>query len=565
MACILPGYTNTWDLEGYGNGPYLQLYGNTQESFSDYRAFRFEPATCPANNTLCDFRISMTSSLTTATCGQSVNFNVVCEGSGCQGVRYQWSGPGMDNQTGSSLNVTMPGTAGTYLYRVSALKTGCSDNGGVILAIPVYCNGQVCTPLSNGCYNIVSTTTGNRLQAMADNRVSDRAINNANNQIWRIDNRGNERVSFTVQDGTNRAMAMQSTPENFNIYTVVLGNYVANPNNQWSMQCNPANTTEWRVFSLRDNNRWDVTPIPNRDRVLEPALTTNSDGVSFIDYQKFSFQPITCPNTGNNCNFAIAPTASDGNSNRSCGQTVTLNANCSGSDCGGVSYSWSGNGISGNGAWVAFNVPNANGSYTYTVTASKAGCGNQAAPVTLNVSGCGIADPCAAYTVGTQVGYRSPATGDPSVKVVVSDASGCKRAVWSNGDGAVNRDWLPYITANPGFSLSQMATCLKFSDEPCGGRVGVAEPTEPETGLRLTVSPNPNTGQFTVRFQTAAGQVATLRLSDLNGRAVRPAQTIVGTGQVHQEAISLPAQVRGLLLLEVVSGGQRGTQKVLIE
>ena len=31
------------------------------------------------------------------------------------------------------------------------------------------------------------------------------------------------------------------------------------------------------------------------------------------------------------------------------------------------------------------------------------------------------------------------------------------------------------------------------------------------------------------------------------------------------EAISLPAQVRGLLLLEVVSGGQRGTQKVLIE
>jgi Thermolysin metallopeptidase, alpha-helical domain len=43
------------------------------------------------------------------------------------------------------------------------------------------------------------------------------------------------------------------------------------------------------------------------------------------------------------------------------------------------------------------------------------------------------------------------------------------------------------------------------------------------------------------------------------------AQTIVGTGQEHAELIQLPAQVRGVLLLQVVSGNQRSTRKVLIE
>ena len=631
-----PATTNTWDLEGYGNGPYLQLYGNTQESFRDYRAFRFEPATCPANNTLCDFRISMTSSLTTATCGQSVNFNVVCEGSGCQGVRYQWSGPGMDNQTGSSLNVTMPGTAGTYLYRVSALKTGCSDNGGVSLAIPVYCNGQVCTPLSNGCYNVVSSTTGNRLQAMADNRVFVQATNNANNQIWRVDNRGNERLSITVQDGTNRAMRRV---DGTGIYEVVtLGNYMANSEYEWSMQCNPLNTTQWRVFSLRNTSLWDVNTFPNRDRVIEPELTA-SFGVRstpFDNSAKFYFQSITCPNTGNTCNFALSPNASDGNSNRSCGQAVTLNANCQGGDCGAVSYNWSGNGISGSGSSVAFNVPNANGSYPYTVTASKSGCANQTSTVTLNVSGCGTGGGCnlppnVCYTINVdQTGKRLQAMGNNTVQqqntnnandqvwrlddrgngqVSFTSQDGNNRVIQSNGvanDGtgislggytgtnqhwamqcnpSANNQWRVFspatnstwdmegaasgpslqIYGNTGESFVTYRS-FRFEATTCpGGRVGVAEPAEPETGLRLTVSPNPNTGQFIVRFQTKAGQPATLRLSDVSGRPVRPAQTIAGTGQLHQEAISLPAQVRGLLLLEVVSGGQRGIQKVLIE
>ncbi|TAE30612.1 MAG: M4 family peptidase [Cytophagales bacterium] len=38
---------STWDVKDYGNSPQLQLYGNTGESFFDYRSFEFQPATCP--------------------------------------------------------------------------------------------------------------------------------------------------------------------------------------------------------------------------------------------------------------------------------------------------------------------------------------------------------------------------------------------------------------------------------------------------------------------------------------------------------------------------------------
>ncbi|MBO0947617.1 T9SS type A sorting domain-containing protein [Fibrella sp. HMF5405] len=95
--------------------------------------------------------------------------------------------------------------------------------------------------------------------------------------------------------------------------------------------------------------------------------------------------------------------------------------------------------------------------------------------------------------------------------------------------------------------------------------MAVDEPATDLTTLEVVVTPNPNSGQFTVLFQTKAGQMATLRISDLKGRAVRPTHTILGTGCIHQETVNLPAQVPGVLLLEVVSGQQRGIRKVLIE
>ncbi|MCE7065148.1 T9SS type A sorting domain-containing protein [Dyadobacter sp. CY326] len=72
------------------------------------------------------------------------------------------------------------------------------------------------------------------------------------------------------------------------------------------------------------------------------------------------------------CNFDVFPWASSAEVLP--GQAVTLDANCSGSDCGDVSFNWTGNGVDLSGAQVTFNAPATPGSYAYELTASKNGC-----------------------------------------------------------------------------------------------------------------------------------------------------------------------------------------------
>jgi Zn-dependent metalloprotease len=91
----------------------------------------------------------------------------------------------------------------------------------------------------------------------------------------------------------------------------------------------------------------------------------------------------TCTNT---CDFNL--TASTFNSNPTCGSSFTLNANCTGNNCTGVSYNWVGFGGVKTGQQVSYNAPTSNGSYTYNLTASRSGCSNKTASVTINVSNC---------------------------------------------------------------------------------------------------------------------------------------------------------------------------------
>lgn len=88
------------------------------------------------------------------------------------------------------------------------------------------------------------------------------------------------------------------------------------------------------------------------------------------------------------CNFNM--TASTQTPNPAGGSNVTLNSSCSGSACTGLSYAWSGNGISGTGSSVTFPAPTTAGTYTYTVTVSKSGCSNKTANVSITVppTGC---------------------------------------------------------------------------------------------------------------------------------------------------------------------------------
>jgi hypothetical protein len=173
------------------------------------------------------------------------------------------------------------------------------------------------------------------------------------------------------------------------------------------------------------------------------------------------------------------------------------------------------------------------------------------------------------------------------------NATGTLRITYASGDGptigvkigsgsvqavtlGATPGWSSYQTVNTNISVSG-ATTVRIQggsgyvrlDRFCissGARQAAPEPNVTEADeLNLRIVPNPSNGRFVARFRTVAAQAATLTLTDEAGRAVRAAQTIMGTGAEHAETIQLPAQVRGVLLLQVVSGSQRSSQKVLIE
>ncbi|WP_428653559.1 immunoglobulin domain-containing protein [Runella sp.] len=79
--------------------------------------------------------------------------------------------------------------------------------------------------------------------------------------------------------------------------------------------------------------------------------------------------PQCSPNT---CNFNLG--IMNSNPNPSCGDAITLTANCTGGNCDGVSYTWTGKGISSSGNFLNISVPKAKGNYMYTLSASKSGC-----------------------------------------------------------------------------------------------------------------------------------------------------------------------------------------------
>lgn len=96
--------------------------------------------------------------------------------------------------------------------------------------------------------------------------------------------------------------------------------------------------------------------------------------------------------TQNPCNFNVS--ASNSNGNPAPGQGLQLLYSCSGGDCGGVSYAWSGNGVNGSTSPLNINAPGATGSYTYTVTATRNGCGSKTATTSINVSSGGALNAC---------------------------------------------------------------------------------------------------------------------------------------------------------------------------
>jgi hypothetical protein len=136
-------------------------------------------------------------------------------------------------------------------------------------------------------------------------------------------------------------------------------------------------TTTYSLLSILNNSGYNLSAYS------QPKNIVLNDDVL----------PQCSPNT---CNFTLGIHAD--NPNPTCGSEVTLSANCTGGNCAGVAYNWSGKGVNSSGNFVSVNVPAEKGNYTYTLTATKEGCNSQAV-TTLSVAECGEEELCAVNRV----------------------------------------------------------------------------------------------------------------------------------------------------------------------
>lgn len=150
------------------------------------------------------------------------------------------------------------------------------------------------------------------------------------------------------------------------------------------------------------------------------TVTASKSGCS----DKTANVSITVPPTG--CDFNMSVTASP--TNPAANASVTLTSSCSGANCSGLTYSWSGNGISGTASTKTFNAPSTPGTYTYTLTTSRSGCSNKMTDVSITVppaGGCGFTQQGVIGTWnGFQVQTRQFSVNGTTVWLVVTTTAG---------------------------------------------------------------------------------------------------------------------------------------------
>lgn len=86
------------------------------------------------------------------------------------------------------------------------------------------------------------------------------------------------------------------------------------------------------------------------------------------------------------CTFSI--TASNSQPKPVVGTPVTLSIDCTGPECDGASYQWTGTGVTSDqtGSSITIDAPTTTGEFTYSVTSSRSGCATKTASTALSVT-----------------------------------------------------------------------------------------------------------------------------------------------------------------------------------
>jgi hypothetical protein len=132
---------------------------------------------------------------------------------------------------------------------------------------------------------------------------------------------------------------------------------------------------------------------------------------------------------------------------------------------------------------------------------------------------------------------------------------------WGDGDAS---DAVTDLKLTSGSDLNVFGRNKFYMDtKTCPAlRIGVEEPTRENAPEGLSVSPNPNGGEFEASFYLGTGKVARLTVHNLLGQTVYE-RAILGKGN-HTEPVKLDSYVPGIFLLQLKSGKHVEVKKVVV-
>ncbi|MCE7039437.1 CotH kinase family protein [Dyadobacter sp. CY312] len=378
-----------------------------------------------------------------------------------------------------------------------------------------------------------------------------------------------------------------------------------------------ATSFTWSGNGLNASGTSTSFTLPTNPGEYTYTLTATKNGCS----NKTANVKITVEgNTTANCDFTVAANATPASAG--CSAPVNLSANCNGADCSGVTYKWTGSGINLSGSSVNTNAPSTNGTFTYTVTASKAGCPDKIATTNVTVTTCNTpsqpfsvcleaelangngsisSDPNASagstrgdqngnnqyvdYAVNDvptagvyQIKLRYAANEKPTISISVngtSQNSGIQIPATHSWNIVFREETIPVtlttgnnvvrIQSLTGPSCRQDKICVSGNTPNARIASGYApqESVEVEGEIEsLTVSPNPTSTEFTVKFLTTQDTESNLTVTDILGNLLHQ-QTVKKNGYQY-EKIRIPDTAQGVLLIQLQTGNKLETKRLVI-
>ncbi|WAC13005.1 T9SS type A sorting domain-containing protein [Dyadobacter pollutisoli] len=525
-------------------------------------------------------------------CGQGIAVSADCGGN-CAGLTYKWSGPGVD-ASGASISFYAPSENGTFTYTRTSSKPGCADQTSDFKLTITDCGQgpfQICLEAEDaggtGPVTEDPNASGGKTRG-----AQDRDDYTVYYVVHDVQTEGPHAVTFRYYAPANTAVEVKINDE-------IQPHKIELPaSNSWNIV--------WKEYTV----------LFTLKKGLNVIFVKGLPGYSPVRHDKICIEQM--PGIPPGCDFAVTAQAST--STPQCGAQVTLSANCTGPDCAGIFYNWTGaNGFARYTQNIDVTAPSVNGSDGYNVAAGKDGCAYKNAFVGFTVTNCPPVDePFSACIEAEQSASNGPGSDDPNasngqtrgaqnnynyfvdyqVKGITKAgffpvtlryyaASNAQVSVSVNGTvviptlnlasthswNIVAREETFYITlfenmntirieGLPGAAIRQDKICIG-PDQNVYTRMAAPGALEMQSDTpSLQAFPNPAHGEFKAVFQLPVGVLGTLRITDTQGR-VWHERVVKGKG-ANQERIALPGAPEGIYLLQVKKPDSVEIKKILL-